>query len=482
MTAHRTLARCAATALLTLISVAPALAQFGQDDMVVGISTSPDTFLVYDAGTTTWSNGPGWSTVFMQTVTFDNANGISHNASGNLLAANFGSSFTGFEIHNLATDGSANSESIWGIKTLTGGADTERGSGLSVNPSNNKIAWAAYDTGSIFVLDYNAGATPGSGSGASAGGTRKTAWGNGSGGNGVLPALLTAKTQGTTWLNDDVVLAFKGDGNLVKWDVSGVAAGTDSPWAPNDTASNWEIINTGISFDAAMTSILYNPAIDANHIYAAVTRAATPFLSTLYAFDYNSGTGAITLNTSLDLGNDPNNGKVLETREIAFDSQGNLYFSSFAGGSGNDNIVGVFENATNLANWGAGANIHAFFVDPTYVNYSGFDIGSGASAALHPGDANGDGLVNLSDLQILGDNWQSTTAAWAQADFTGDGVVNLADLQILGDNWGFGTGPDMSFDEALTQLPGAGVAIPEPAGIALLGCGLVAIGLRRRAA
>ncbi|MCC6683155.1 MAG: hypothetical protein IT445_19840 [Phycisphaeraceae bacterium] len=80
--------------------------------------------------------------------------------------------------------------------------------------------------------------------------------------------------------------------------------------------------------------------------------------------------------------------------------------------------------------------------------------------ALHPGDANGDGMVNLSDLQILGDNWQSTTATWAEADFTGDNNVNLADLQILGDNWGYGASPDVSFETAMENL-----AIPEPASL-----------------
>ncbi len=83
--------------------------------------------------------------------------------------------------------------------------------------------------------------------------------------------------------------------------------------------------------------------------------------------------------------------------------------------------------------------------------------------SFHPGDANGDGMVNLADLQILGDNWQSTTASWSQADFTGDNTVNLADLQIIGDNWGYGVTPDVSFDEAL-----AGVVIPEPANVVLL--------------
>ncbi len=124
-------------------------------------------------------------------------------------------------------------------------------------------------------------------------------------------------------------------------------------------------------------------------------------------------------------------------------------------------------------------------VAPTFYNGSalayeyksdGLYLTAAVAAALHAGDANGDGMVNLADLQILGDNWQSTTATWAQADFTGDGNVNLADLQILGDNWGFGVGPDVSFDQAL-----AGVAIPEPTSMLLVGLGGVLVFRRRRA-
>ncbi len=96
------------------------------------------------------------------------------------------------------------------------------------------------------------------------------------------------------------------------------------------------------------------------------------------------------------------------------------------------------------------------------------------AVSFHPGDANGDGMVNLADLQILGDNWQSTTASWSEADFNGDGNVNLADLQIIGDNWGFGVSADLSFDKAL-----AGVAIPEPACISLLGLASGLILIRR---
>ncbi len=88
-----------------------------------------------------------------------------------------------------------------------------------------------------------------------------------------------------------------------------------------------------------------------------------------------------------------------------------------------------------------------------------------------PGDANGDGIVNLGDLQILGDHWQSTAAAWADGDFTGDGIVNLADLQIIGDHWG----DIISLDEAITSLE---ATIPEPQSLVVLAA--FAVGLIHR--
>ncbi len=53
-----------------------------------------------------------------------------------------------------------------------------------------------------------------------------------------------------------------------------------------------------------------------------------------------------------------------------------------------------------------------------------------------PGDANGDGKVDIADMQILADNWGKQDATWTDGDFNGDGVVDLADMQILGDYWG----------------------------------------------
>jgi len=58
-------------------------------------------------------------------------------------------------------------------------------------------------------------------------------------------------------------------------------------------------------------------------------------------------------------------------------------------------------------------------------------------AAQIPGDANGDGVVNISDLAILASHYGTKTGAtWAEGDFNADGAVNISDLSILGAHWG----------------------------------------------
>jgi hypothetical protein len=54
-----------------------------------------------------------------------------------------------------------------------------------------------------------------------------------------------------------------------------------------------------------------------------------------------------------------------------------------------------------------------------------------------PGDANGDGKVDVGDLGILAANYGKTSGAtWTMGDFTGNGAVDVGDLGILAANYG----------------------------------------------
>ncbi|QDU70572.1 dockerin type I domain-containing protein [Mucisphaera calidilacus] len=94
-----------------------------------------------------------------------------------------------------------------------------------------------------------------------------------------------------------------------------------------------------------------------------------------------------------------------------------------------------------------GANTTEFY-DVTFDN-----LRLVAPTVSVPGDANGDGLVDLLDLSVLASNFEGTDTPYAveDGDFNGDGLVDLLDLSILASNFNAG-----------------GVAAPEPASASLL--------------
>ena len=94
--------------------------------------------------------------------------------------------------------------------------------------------------------------------------------------------------------------------------------------------------------------------------------------------------------------------------------------------------------------------------------------GSAISWEALLGDANLDGTVGIADLGALADNYGVTVGAtWLQGDFNFDGKVGIADLGALADHYG-------------ETLGGGAAAVPEPAGLALLALGAVALVRRRR--
>ncbi|MCL2640609.1 MAG: dockerin type I domain-containing protein [Phycisphaerales bacterium] len=176
---------------------------------------------------------------------------------------------------------------------------------------------------------------------------------------------------------------------------------------------------------------------------------------------YNTGT--LTINNTIVAGN------------LSFYSQKDIYNSGTITGS--NNLIGINTGQTALVN-GSNGNIVGTAsspINPSFVNAaqgdyrlaagspaidkgsnalipSGIttdldgkpriingivDIGAyeyGSVPARLPGDANGDGIVDLADLTILARNWKKP-GDWATGDFNGDGFVDLADLTILARNW-----------------------------------------------
>ena len=85
------------------------------------------------------------------------------------------------------------------------------------------------------------------------------------------------------------------------------------------------------------------------------------------------------------------------------------------------------------------------------------------------GDANGDGIVNATDLNIVGSNWQMSVdpPGPANGDFDNSGFVDAADLNVIGTNW------------QSTAAP-ANAAVPEPSSSVLLVLGGLTLLMQRR--
>ena len=470
-------------------------------DLVIGLGTGDGlTAVEWVRGDPVENGGmniaDNWDESFVQAMEFDNLNGISHNPQGNLLAATFGSSDGGGTVHSLAACTSTPTDQQIGDSIGMGGEglNLTRWGGLSVSPDNTKIALTGYDTGAIIVFDYSAGDC--NGGGASLSDARQTA-----------DATLTQfVTQGTAWLDNETVIAFDADGDVVTIDATSMET---------TTVKTVEALQDGSRY----TDVEYNSTV-------------SPFLFLSHStFDGATTNKMFVLDPTADFDDVAEAIDFSESaqtaREIALSADGHLFIGQFGGD------VDILLDVTDPANVVANASID-WYTPITSANFSGLDVAVGKpigggdvdadfnddgsvdgldldmlfddidannnSAALdlngdgsvnsddvtswladagdargfsgpiRPGDTDFNGIVDAADLNTVGINWQANATSWTEGDFDNSGQVNAGDLNGLGVNW-------------LSDITGpAAATVPEPTSLPMILIGLLwAAGRRRNA-
>ncbi len=154
----------------------------------------------------------------------------------------------------------------------------------------------------------------------------------------------------------------------------------------------------------------------------------------------------------------------------------NLTSSAMSLLSGADSLSTVLGAVTEMRLLSAAAG--PAYNGDTIVSTLGVD---NIRALRLPGDANFDGLVDISDLGILATNWQTSPPdGWHGGDFTFDGIVDISDLGLLATNWQTSVGsPSGSFAEGLAQVGLPPISVPEPAAAMAVAAAML---LRRRRA
>jgi len=293
--------------------------------------------------------GTAWNAGSIQSVQFDNLDGFHHAWDGNALGMDFGTAAGGAKIYSLQTriaPGAPNPQTAQPLfdfatyNTANPGAPLTigRGAGLSVSPANNHIVFTGVDSplnGLVYVLDYNAGATPGTGAGASVTNGRQF--------SGVVQSGSASNTTATVWLDNDNFLTLQHPTNG--------AASTNATLKKITIAANGSLSSSDVGTvalgagTAAFSSMSYEPTVSP-YIYLTTSQFSGSTINHLNVLDPTTfaSVGSFDYSTSMNT-----------ARENAFDAKGNLYVGEFGNTTSNplggsiDRIVGA-NNPANLAN------------------------------------------------------------------------------------------------------------------------------------
>jgi hypothetical protein len=117
------------------------------------------------------------------------------------------------------------------------------------------------------------------------------------------------------------------------------------------------------------------------------------------------------------------------------------------------------------------------YADNSILGLSSFggvpvDTSSLLVGSTYFGDANLDGKVDVKDLYALASHFSTSGDVWTSGDFNYDGLADAVDLALLAKNWQAGVGAPlaMPLETALAAVGLLADAVPEPAGVLLLGC------------
>ncbi len=377
---------CALTPCPTPVVVAPA-------DIAFGASVSQNVDSVQQIR----GAGPGiparvgtWTRFnFQQSARFDNLGGTFHAYNGNLLSLNFGTSGAGGSISNLPTRTGDVTAGQLNFFAFTGasapfGLTRSRLGGLSISPNNDRLAVIGYDSARLYALSYDAGATPGTGAGATI-----------TGGAQTDPASFVFGfniTQGTAWWNNDTIIMFvRGDAANELAFFTVPVSGT-GPGITLGTPSTQLTVNDFGPNASRFTSVAYNPQLIPNYLFAMSSDFQGVTFNLLYVVDVSGGLGTWNVVKTIDLSTSLQTG-----REIAIGPDRNLYLGQFAG-TGTLPTASILDRlilnpngdtvvtAAEIAAIGDNTSQDFYFKGTANTaNFSGFDIAIGLGACCNAG-------------------------------------------------------------------------------------------------